>query len=147
MAIKYSKPKKHNAGTKRTSYNNKTGRTRTTVTVKNKTTGITRSRSVNKNGSIRQTTTHKSPAGFITRTTKTFGGSSTKPSKPKFIKAPKPKKSIFRRSSGTSSGSVGKSSASPKRLSNRRSGDGERDQTVGIIIILLIVMLIAYGQL
>ena len=146
MAIKYSKPKKHNAGTKRTSYNNKTGRTRTTVTVKNKTTGTTRSRSVNKNGSIRQTTTHKSPAGFITRTTKTFGGSSTKPSKPKFIKAPKSKKSIFRRSTGTSSGTTGKRSASPKRLANSRSG-GERDQTVGILIILVIVIIIAYGQL
>lgn len=125
MAIKYSKPKKHNAGTKRTSYNNKTGRTRTTVTVKNKNTGITRSRSVNKNGSIRQTTTHKSPAGFITRSTKTFGGSAPKISKPKFIKAPKTKISIFKSPKGAKPWSAPKGSSSRSRSgSGKSSGSG-----------------------
>lgn len=95
MAIKYSKRKKHNSGTIRKSYNNKTGRTRVTTTVKQR--NYTRSRSVNKDGSVRITQTHKSPSGFITRTTKTFGSKSKKsaPPKVKRIVTKKPKKVRF----------------------------------------------------
>lgn len=141
MAIKYNTPKKHNAGTKRTSYNNKTGRTRTTITVKNKNTGITRSRSVNKNGSIRQTTTHKSPAGFITRSTKTFGGSVSKPAKPKFVKAPKAKASTWlsvpRAKSASSSSRHSSSGGSRRSRSASSSGTG-----LGAIkwIVLLLIL-------
>jgi hypothetical protein len=86
MATKYGSRKKHNAGTVRTSTNNRGGsRTRKTTTVK--TGNYTRSRSVNRNGTVRLTTTHKSPSGFITRAVSTIGSKPSKPKAPKFIKA------------------------------------------------------------
>lgn len=112
MAIKYSKRKKHNSGTIRKSYNNKTGRTRVTTTVKQK--HYTRSRSVNQDGSVRITKTHRSPSGFITRTVKTFGKrkssaspkiSSTVTKKPKKISYSRPSKSKTVNHKSNSSGS------------------------------------------
>lgn len=128
MAIKYGKRTKHNAGTKRTSYNNKTGRTRTTITVK--TGNITRSRSRNADGSTRQTTTHKAPNGFITRTSKTIG--KPKISKPKA--PPKPKKQKI---------------AKPRRVrssssSGSRSRSGGSGNFVKNFYILLFALLILY---
>jgi hypothetical protein len=132
MATKYGPRKKHNAGTKRTSYSTKTGRTRSTVTTK--TGNYTRSRSVNKNGTVRQTTTHKSPSGFWTRTTKTIGSKPSKPKAPKFIKvnpfkAPKLPK--------MKSASVKTRSSGSNRKSRSYSG-GSSDGDPGFFLSLLL---------
>ena len=93
MAIKYGKRRKHNSGTTRSSFNNKTGRTRHTTTTKAG--GVTTSRSLNKGGSTRVTKTRKTAAG-IERTTFTFG-KHKKPKKQKVQKIPsfKPRKFSF----------------------------------------------------
>lgn len=85
MATKYGSRKKHNAGTIRSSTNNKGGsRTRKTTTVKSG--GSTRSRSVNRNGTVKLTTTRKTAAGYV-RTSKTVGSVAKAPKAPKFVKA------------------------------------------------------------
>lgn len=84
MATKRVSRTKHNAGHLTTTYNNETGQTRKTTSVK--TGNYTRSRSRNANGTIRTTTTHRAPNGFVTRKTKTIGSKPSRPKKPKFIK-------------------------------------------------------------
>lgn len=110
MATKYGSRKKHNAGTIRSSTNNKGGsRTRKTTTVKSG--GSTRSRSVNRNGTVKLTTTRKTAAGYV-RTSKTVGSAPKPPKAPKFVKAksykapkmPKIKVPKFKASSSSSSG-------------------------------------------
>lgn len=124
MATKYGPRKKHNAGTVRTSTNNRGGsRTRKTTTVK--TGNFTKSRSVNRNGTVRLTTTHKSPSGFITRSVSTVGSKPSKPKAPKFIKtkpfkAPKMKTFKAPKIRSSSSSSLG-SLFSVFGSSNKRS--------------------------
>jgi hypothetical protein len=134
MATKYGTRKKHNAGTARTSTNNRGGsRTRKSVTVK--TGNFTRSRSVNRNGTVKLTTTHKSPSGFITRTSKSVGSKPSKIKAPKFIKAKpfklpkmklfKPAKNRVSRSTGVSLGGLFSGFSNSRKRSNRETVDYE----------------------